>query len=256
MSIPVPDPAVLDAAALPAPPGPPGPPALALHGVSSGYGRTTVLREVSLTVPRSGAVALLGSNGAGKTTLLKTASGLIQPTRGRVEIGSTDVTRLPAHRRAALGLCHIPEGRGIFRRLTVRENLTMQAARGQEADAVARAAAAFPVLADRLNQQAGTLSGGQQQMLAMARAYVRDPELILVDEASLGLAPIVVEEIFRFLEQVVARGAALLLVDQFVTRALHLASWAYVLSRGEIVYAGPPAGLLDGDIFESYLGTT
>jgi branched-chain amino acid transport system ATP-binding protein len=232
----------------------PAPPALALHQLSSGYGGTTVLREVSLIVPRSGVVALLGSNGAGKTTLLKTASGLIRPTGGRIEIAGRDVTGLPAHRRAALGLCHIPEGRGIFRRLTVRENLTMQAVRGQEADAVAQAATAFPVLAERLSQQAGTLSGGQQQMLAMARAYVRSPELILVDEASLGLAPVVVDEIFHFLEGVTARGAALLLVDQFVVRALRIASQAYVLRRGEIVYAGPPDQLLDDDIFERYIG--
>lgn len=229
-------------------------PALALHEVSSGYAGTTVLRAVSLTVPRGVVVALLGPNGAGKTTLLKTASGLIQPTGGRIEIDGKDVTRLPAHRRAALGLCHIPEGRGIFRRLTVRENLLMQAAHGNEADAVQRATGAFPVLGKRLHQTAGTLSGGQQQMLAMARAYVRSPELILVDEASLGLAPIVVDEIFQFLEDVTAQGAALLLVDQFVVRALRIASWAYVLHRGELTFAGEPAKLLEGDVFERYIG--
>jgi branched-chain amino acid transport system ATP-binding protein len=230
-------------------------PALALHDVSSGYGEATVLRKVSLSVPRSAVVALLGSNGAGKTTLLKTASGLIPASGGRIDVGGRDVTRMAAHRRAALGLCHIPEGRGVFPRLTVRENLAMQTARGREAEAVSRALSAFPALANRLGQQAGTLSGGQQQMLAMARAYVRSPELILVDEASLGLAPIVVEEIFRFLQDVAPRGAALLLVDQFVVRALQIATWAYVLRRGEIVYAGPPEQLLEGDMFGHYLGT-
>jgi branched-chain amino acid transport system ATP-binding protein len=230
-------------------------PALALHEVSSGYGGATVLRNVSLTVPRSGVVALLGSNGAGKTTLLKTASGLIPARGGRVEVGGRDVTRLAPHRRAALGLCHIPEGRGVFPRLTVRENLLMQAGRGGESAAVSHALTAFPALEGRLNQQAGTLSGGQQQMLAMARAYVRSPELILVDEASLGLAPIIVEEIFHFLGEVAARGAALLLVDQFIARALRIASMAYVLRRGEIVYAGPPGELLAGDAFGHYIGT-
>jgi branched-chain amino acid transport system ATP-binding protein len=230
-------------------------PALALHEVSSGYGEATVLRNVSLTVPRSGVVALLGSNGAGKTTLLKTASGLIPARGGRVEVGGRDVTRLAPHRRAALGLCHIPEGRGVFPRLTVRENLLMQAGRGGESAAVSHALTAFPALEGRLNQQAGTLSGGQQQMLAMARAYVRSPELILVDEASLGLAPIIVEEIFQFLGEVAARGAALLLVDQFIARALRIASMAYILRRGEIVYAGPPGELLAGDTFGHYIGT-
>ena len=131
----------------------------------------------------------------------------------------------------------------------------MQAARGREVEAESRALSAFPVLGNRLNQQAGTLSGGQQQMLAMARAYVGNPELILVDEASLGLAPIIVEEIFHFLRDVAARGAALLLVDQFVVRALQIASWTYVLRRGEIVYSGPPDHLLDGDVFGHYIGT-
>jgi branched-chain amino acid transport system ATP-binding protein len=230
------------------------PPALQLHGVVSGYGANTVLRGVSVTVPAASVTALLGPNGAGKTTLLKTVSGLIRPTSGSVAIDGEDVTRLSPNRRTARGLCHIPEGRGIFRALTVRDNLIMQSVKGDEADAVQRATEAFPILGDRLHQIAGTLSGGEQQMLAMARAYVRDPRLILVDEASLGLAPLVVDAIFQFLHGLAQQGAALLIVDQFVTRALEMASNAYLLSRGEITYAGSAEDLMQRDVFREYLG--
>lgn len=231
-------------------------PVLALHDIESGYAETTVLRGVSLTVPASSVVALLGPNGAGKTTLLKTVSGLLRPTRGRVKLAGEDVTRLPAHRRTNRGLCHIPEGRGIFRSLSVRDNLILQAEKGKEDEAVEQASTAFPVLGSRISQQAGTLSGGQQQMLAMAQAYVRDFALILVDEASLGLAPVIVDEIFQFLDDMKARGAALLIVDQFIVRALQIADTAYILRRGEIVYSGSPTQLLESNIFERYIGAT
>jgi branched-chain amino acid transport system ATP-binding protein len=150
----------------------------------------------------------------------------------------------------------VPEGRGIFRSLTVRDNLVMQSRRGQERDAFERAAAAFPILGERMDQLAGTLSGGQQQMLAMAAAYVRDSRLILVDEASLGLAPIVVDEIFGFLERIRAEGTSLLIVDQFVTRALTMASTAYVLRKGSVVYSGAAEQLADTDVFSSYIGAS
>ncbi|HUF98761.1 MAG TPA: ATP-binding cassette domain-containing protein, partial [Ilumatobacter sp.] len=159
------------------------------------------------------------------------------------------------HKRAALGLCHVPEGRGVFRGLTVRENLQMQAAPGTETEAIEKAASAFPILRERLGQRAGTLSGGQQQMLAMASAYVRNPSLILVDEASLGLAPIIVDEIFDFLARRAAAGAALLIVDQFVARALQLATTAYVLHRGAIAFAGTAEELRSSDVFDQYLGS-
>jgi branched-chain amino acid transport system ATP-binding protein len=230
------------------------PPALFVDRLTSGYGQTTVLREVSLTVPAGAAVALLGPNGAGKTTLLRAVSGFLPVTSGRVVLNGVDVTKARAHRRFAAGLCHVPEGRGIFRSLTVRDNLVMQAIRGEEKVAIERAVSAFPILGDRLSQQAGTLSGGQQQMLAMAAAYVRDPSLVLVDEASLGLAPKVVDSIFEFLASRVAAGAALLVVDQFVARALGMASVAYVMHRGSITYHGTAKDLLDGDVFEQYLG--
>jgi branched-chain amino acid transport system ATP-binding protein len=239
--------------AAPAPPSADGD-ALELLGVHAGYGTTTVLRDVTLRVPEGAVTALLGPNGAGKTTLLRTVSGFVPASSGHVHIGGQDVTALRPHRRAALGLCHVPEGRGVFRGLSVRENLLMQAGRGSEREAVDRAATAFPILGERLGQRAGTLSGGQQQMLAMAAAYVRNPSLVLIDEASLGLAPIVVDEIFAFLEQRTAEGAALLIVDQFVTRALEMASTAYVLHRGTIAFEGSAEELLRGDVFERYLG--
>lgn len=228
--------------------------ALQLADVTSGYGETVILRGVSLEVPAGSVVALLGPNGAGKTTLLRTVSGLLFPTEGTVSMDGDDITRLPTHLRSRRGLCHIPEGRGIYRSLTVRENLGMQTSKGREAEAIERAAEAFPILGDRLEQRAGTMSGGQQQMLAIARAYVADPRLILVDEASLGLAPIVVDAIFEFLARITAEGTSLLLVDQFVARALAMASHAYVLNRGQIVFSGTPKDLEDGDVFKQYLG--
>jgi branched-chain amino acid transport system ATP-binding protein len=229
-------------------------PALEVDGVSAGYGPTAVLREVSFTVPAGSVVALLGPNGAGKTTVLRAVSGLLPVRSGTIRMAGHDVTRERAHRRFARGLCHVPEGRGVFRGLTVRENLVLQAAAGQEDDALERAVTAFPILGERLGQQAGTLSGGQQQMLAMAAAHVRNPGLVLVDEASLGLAPIIVDEIFGFLQQRADDGAALLIVDQFARRALALAATAYVLRRGRIVHGGPAADLLNSDLFGSYLG--
>lgn len=230
------------------------PPALELRDISGGYGHTTVLRGVSITVPAASVTALLGPNGAGKTTLLKTVSGLLRPTSGTVVIDGEDVTKLSPFRRTARGVCHIPEGRGIFRSLTVRDNLIMQSAKGSEGDALERATEVFPILGNRLQQPAGTLSGGEQQMLAMARAYVQKPRLILVDEASLGLAPLIVGSIFEFLHQLAQEGVALLIVDQFVTRALAMASTAYVLGRGEITFAGSAQELADRDVFKEYLG--
>ena len=230
-------------------------PALVVSGLEAGYGTTTVLRNVSLQVAAGEVTALVGPNGAGKSTLLRTVAGLLPATKGSVELFGTTVTRTAAHRRFAAGLCLVPEGRGIFRSLSVRENLVMQSRTGEESTAIERATDAFPILRERLGQTAGTLSGGQQQMLSMAAAYVRSPKLVLVDEASLGLAPLVVDEIFDFLGQLPARGTSLLVVDQFVTRALQLASTAYVLRQGEVVYSGSAGDLLDGDLFSHYSGT-
>ena len=227
---------------------------LELRNITAGYGDTTVLRDVSVTVPDSSVVALLGPNGAGKTTTLRVASGLVRPRRGEVVLDGAEVSRLGPYRRVVRGLCHIPEGRGIFPSLTVRENLILDSARGKEREAIEKAVETFPVLGIRQRQVAGTLSGGEQQMLALVRAYVSKPKIVLVDEASLGLAPLVVDNIFEFLEQLAADGVALLLVEQYVSRALELASTVYVLSQGSIVYSGP-AGELDEDaIFALYAG--
>ena len=229
--------------------------ALSLKGITSGYGTTTIVRDIDLNIEAGSVTALLGPNGAGKSTLLKTMSGLIRPMSGSVMIDGHDVTSLAPNKRANLGLCHIPEGRGIFPSMTVKENLELQAKPGEQSIAIEKGIAAFPILGERLMQRAGTMSGGQQQMLSMARAYTQNPRVILVDEGSLGLAPIVVDEIFSFLAGVAAAGAALLIVDQFVARALALATSAYVMTRGEIVFAGTSAELQRSDVFERYLGT-
>jgi len=229
--------------------------ALSLKGITSGYGTTTIVRDIDLTIEAGSVTALLGPNGAGKSTLLKTMSGLICPMSGSVLIDGHDVSSLAPNKRANLGLCHIPEGRGIFPSMTVKENLELQAKPGEQSIAIEKGIAAFPILGERLMQRAGTMSGGQQQMLSMARAYTQNPRVILVDEGSLGLAPTVVDEIFSFLAGVAAAGAALLIVDQFVARALALATSAYVMTRGEIVFAGTSAELQRSDVFERYLGT-
>jgi branched-chain amino acid transport system ATP-binding protein len=223
---------------------------LTLRNVTAGYGDTIVLRDVTLEVPASRAVALLGPNGAGKTTLLRVASGLIQPVSGQVVLADQDVTGQDAAALARKGLCHIPEGRGIFPSLTVRENLRLSAGKADEAECIERAVTAFPPLRTRMKQVAGSMSGGEQQMLAISRAYIANPKVVLVDEASMGLAPIVVDALFEFLEQL---EGALLLVEQYVTRALKLADTAYLISNGSIVNSGPAAGFDAQEIFASYL---
>ncbi|HVX23153.1 MAG TPA: ABC transporter ATP-binding protein [Acidimicrobiales bacterium] len=233
---------------------PPGTTALSVENLEVGYGRTTVLRNVSLQVPANSVTALIGPNGAGKTTLLRSVSGLLAVRKGRVVLRGEDITKLEHYRRARRGLCHIPEGRGIYRSLTVRENLRMQAPPGGEGDAIEQAVTVFPVLGKRLSQAAGTMSGGEQQMLAMSAAYLRDAKIIIVDEPSLGLAPVIVDQIFEFLRSVTERGIALLLVDQYVTRVLSMAQSAYVLRRGEVAFGGSPSELLEGDLFKQYIG--
>jgi len=226
---------------------------LELHGIEAGYGQHTVLRDVSLTVPPGTVVAVLGPNGAGKTTVLRVVSGLLRPSAGTVLLGGEDVTRARPYARARRGLCHIPEGRGIYPTLTVRENLVLYARQGEEATALDRATSAFPVLGEKLRQPAGLLSGGQQQMLSLVRAYLTDTKVVIVDEASMGLAPVVVDKIFEFLAQIAASGTALLLVEQYVSRALALADRVYLLNKGSVVFTGPPADAGD-DLFTHYLG--
>lgn len=227
--------------------------ALEVTNLTAGYGETTVLRAVSLSVAPGSVTALLGANGAGKSTLLKTVAGLLRPSSGSVRINGQDMTNVTPSKRAQRGLCYIPEGRAIFRSLSVRDNIRVQAADGKGVAAEERVAEAFPALRDRMTQRAGTLSGGEQQMLAVARAYVTDPSLIVVDEASLGLAPKIVDAIFESLSRLANEGVVLLLVDQFAARVLEMASHAYVMRRGEIVYHGDASSLTASDLFARYV---
>jgi branched-chain amino acid transport system ATP-binding protein len=228
---------------------------LALDAVSAGYGASPVLHNVSVTVPKGTLVALLGANGAGKTTLLRVASGLLRPAAGEVRLGGTAVTGQPAHRRARHGLCLIPEGRGIFPSLTVRENLELQVPPWVRDPALGRALEMFPVLGNRMKQVAGTLSGGEQQMLALARAVLAEPKVILVDEISMGLAPRLVDSLFGALTELAATGISMLLVEQYVQRALEVCSLAYIINKGEVVYSGPSQSLQRDTVIRQYLGT-
>jgi branched-chain amino acid transport system ATP-binding protein len=182
------------------------------------------------------------------------ASGLLRPKSGAVLLDGKDITNTRPSQRAKAGLCHLPEGRGIFPSLSVKENLVLFSPKGKESESFEQAVDAFPVLGERRRQAAGTLSGGEQQMLALARAYVSGPRLVLVDEASLGLAPLVVDAIFEFLRRMVNEGMSLLLVEQYVARALELASTVYVLHKGEIVFSGMSDELDEDLLFTLYAG--
>jgi branched-chain amino acid transport system ATP-binding protein len=226
---------------------------LELQGIEGGYGGTTVLRDVSLEIPPGSVVALLGPNGAGKSTTMRMASGLLRPRGGRVLLDGKDVTRAGPSKRASLGICHILEGRSIFPSLSVRENLLLQSPRGTSISAVLdRTDQEFPQLTKRRKQLAGTLSGGEQQMLALMRAYLAQPRVVLVDEASLGLAPVIVDQIFAFLKRIAREGVSLLIVEQYANRVLAIASAVYLLSQGRIVYTGPAGELDEEQIFALY----
>jgi branched-chain amino acid transport system ATP-binding protein len=225
-----------------------------LKGITAGYDSVHVLRNVNLTVPEASVVALLGPNGAGKTTLLRVASGLLKPYSGSILMDGKDLTAVSPHQLARVGVCHVPEGRGIFRALTVAENLRLQAPSGGGRRAAERAAQIFPRLGERLNQKAGTLSGGEQQMLALAHAYLANPSVVLLDEVSMGLAPKVVDQIFEYLRELVAMGTSLLLVEQYIPRALELADYVYILNRGKVQFVGEPCELDEKAMHNAYLG--
>jgi len=231
---------------------------LAVDGMRAGYGKVEVLHDVCLEVARGQIVALIGANGAGKTTLLKTISGLVRTSGGTIHFEGEGIGRRAAHKIVALGISHVPEGRAILKRMSVLENLRMGAYVRSDAEVegdIAAVMARFPVLAERRYQPAGTLSGGEQQMLAIARALVARPRLLLMDEPSLGLAPKLVTRIFRTLRELRDEGKTILLVEQNARQALQVADHAYVMERGRIVLAGTGASLLDTpEVQRTYLG--
>jgi len=233
-------------------------PLLRLRNVDARYGRFVALSNVSLIVPEGAVVALLGPNGAGKSTMLRTISGMLPAAAGRIEFAGRRIDRLPDHRIAKLGLAHIPEGRGIFPGLTVRENLLMAryaASNGQER--LGRVFELFPVLERRRSQTAGTLSGGEQQMLSMARAVITNPRMLMIDELSLGLAPRLVSQLFDDVAAIRDSGTTILLVEQYVRHALKLADIVVILHKGKVRFIGEPGELEhDETLVESYLGTS
>ncbi len=231
---------------------------LRVEGVEAGYGEVQVLWGVSLEAEKGSLTVILGPNGAGKTTLLKTISGLLRPWRGRILLDGVDVTGIPAHRRVLLGVSHVPEGRGIFPYLTVEENLRIATYPGKLRrrfrENLERVYELFPVLRERRRQLAGTLSGGEQQMLAIARALMQEPRLLLLDEPSLGLAPRLAAEIIELVSRLRDEGLTVVLVEQYARMALEVADYAYVMERGRIVFHGTPEEVLrDERIVEAYL---
>ena len=238
----------------------PGEPLLVAERLDVAYGDVQVLWGISLAVGRGEAVAFIGSNGAGKTTLLRALSGTVPVRAGRLTFRGQDVTALPPDRRVALGLAHVPEGRQVFSGMTVRENLLMGAysrrdGREQVQADLERVFALFPALAERRDQLAGTLSGGEQQMVAIGRGLMGRPELLLIDELSLGLAPVVVERLAEAVHEVHRSGTTLLLVEQDVQTALEMAGRGYVIANGRVALEGSSADLLRSpEIREAYLG--
>jgi branched-chain amino acid transport system ATP-binding protein len=226
-----------------------GAPLLELDGVSAAYGPFRALFDVSFAVGEGSVTALLGPNGAGKTTVARVCSGLLAPSSGKVRLGGEDITGQSAWRVARRGVVHAVEGRSVFASLTVEENLvlTFRQALGKEAVAstLDKAYGTFPRLGERRRQEAGTLSGGEQRMLSLARVLAAPPRVLIADELSLGLAPIVVDEVYGVLAAIRDAGASLLIVEQQVTRALQLADHAVVLGKGAVRYAGPVAELRD-----------
>jgi branched-chain amino acid transport system ATP-binding protein len=231
---------------------------LTISGLRSGYGKIEVLHDVALTVAQGQIVTLIGANGAGKTTLLKTISGLIRPTTGSIDFEGTSLVRRATHKVVALGISHVPEGRAILKRMTVADNLRMGAYVRNDAEVAAdidAVYARFPVLGERRDQMAGTLSGGEQQMLAIGRALVARPRLLLLDEPSLGLAPKIVTRIFQTLRELRQEGKTILLVEQNARQALQVADAGYVMERGRIVLQGSGQDLLNmPEVRRTYLG--
>jgi branched-chain amino acid transport system ATP-binding protein len=231
---------------------------LELHDVHTYYGRIHALQGVSLEVRKGEIVTLIGANGAGKTTILKTISGLLHAREGQVRFHGDDITQRAAHDLVRLGIGHAPEGRRIFSRLTVYENLQMGAftrTRAEAQEDVERMFSLFPRLRERSSQQGGSLSGGEQQMLAVARALMSRPRVLLLDEPSLGLAPILIQEVFSIIQEINAQGTTILLVEQNALQALNIAQRGYVLQTGRVIKADTANRLAaDPDVRRAYLG--
>ena len=236
---------------------------LSIKNLSAGYGKVQVLHGISLDVPKGRVVTLIGSNGAGKTTTMRAVSGMIKPSGGEITLNERRIDGLESYHIARRGLAHSPEGRRVFATMTVTDNLRLGAfprytgerPKGDIAGDLERALELFPRLKERRLQLAGTLSGGEQQMLAMARAVMLNPEVVLLDEPSMGLAPILVDEVFRIIESLKARGVTMLLVEQFAAAALKVADYGYVLENGRIAVHGPAPKLRnDPAVQAAYLG--
>jgi branched-chain amino acid transport system ATP-binding protein len=236
------------------------PAALELDGVVAGYGKVEVLHNVSFAVPQGSVVALLGPNGAGKTTTLRAISGTIALSRGAIRLEGKRISGRSTSSIARRGVALIPEGRGIFPSLSVRDNIEIAvrslvgSSDKQRRASFERIVATFPRLGERLPQAAGTLSGGEQQMLALSRALVCEPRVLMMDEISMGLAPIIVDQLFEAVAQLRSQGTTILLVEQYLTHALQLADICYVLSKGEVAFAGEPNELRDPNVVSRYLG--
>ena len=232
---------------------------LKVDNIHVSYGSIEAIKGLSFEVNQGEIVTLIGANGAGKTTTLQTLSGILKPTKGKVTYKGHDLLKMPAHKILPMGVAHVPEGRRIFQQMSVMENLEMGAyifSKSSEMDEdLERVFTSFPRLKERRRQTAGTLSGGEQQMLAMGRALMSRPELLLMDEPSMGLAPILVDEIFKIIERINKQGTTILLVEQNANRALHVANRGYVLETGKIVLNGSAKELLASDeVREAYLG--
>jgi branched-chain amino acid transport system ATP-binding protein len=237
----------------------PGETVLAVEQLQVSYGRTLALKGVDFAVRAGQVVTLIGANGAGKTTAMRTLSGLLRPAGGRVRFAGRDITGLPPARIAALGLLHVPEGRQVFAELTVAENLALGAYLVRDRAEIARrrdrVLTLFPRLRERLGQLAGLMSGGEQQMLAMGRALMGGPTMLLLDEPSMGLAPLLIDEIFNIILALKSEGTTILLVEQNAAAALAVADYAYVLETGRIVTEGPAASVAaDPAVMAAYLG--
>jgi branched-chain amino acid transport system ATP-binding protein len=230
---------------------------LSVQGLDVSYATVQALFDVSIDVPQGGIVAVLGANGAGKSTFARAVSGLVRPRGGTVMFDGQDITKAQPHEIRRAGLVHIPEGRGIFPGLSVQENLRMAVRRvgtpDQRKSAIENAYEMFPRLAERRNQRAGTLSGGEQQMLALARALAVPPKLIIADEMSLGLAPLVVDFVFESIANAAKAGVTIVLIEQFVHRALGLASQCVILKQGSVAWTGP-ADNARQEVLDRYLG--